>query len=98
MPSIDESAQVVAHGAAAARDRSLTLDRAAGEALDQAVEKQIVHQADRDGDDQGGGQERLPEEDVAQDQLGGDADAQGTPLGAGDEDQGVDELVQGERD
>ena len=54
---------------------SVPLYRPGGEALDEAVQEQVVCHADRDGDDQGGGEQRLTEEDVAQDQCGGYADA-----------------------
>ncbi len=47
----------------------LPLHGAQGEAGDKAVQEEVVEQGDRDGDDYRGGHQRLPEEDVAADQL-----------------------------
>src|SRR5262245_20908644 len=48
-----------------------TLDRPHGKAGDEAVEEQIEHERDRDRDQDGRRLERLPEEDVAADELVG---------------------------
>jgi biuret amidohydrolase len=49
------------------------LDRAHGEARDEAVQEQVEHQGDGDRDQDRRRLQRLPEEHVAADQLGGDA-------------------------
>ena len=57
---------------------SVPLYRPGGEALDEAVQEQVVCHADRMAMIRvgaGGGEQRLTEEDVAQDQCGGYADA-----------------------
>ena len=73
-------------------------DRAHGKALHQAVQEEIVGETDGQSDDQRGGQQRLPKVDIAQDKFGGHADAEGALAGVGDEDQGIDEFVQGQRE
>src|SRR5688500_5729179 len=45
-----------------------------GEALDEPVEEDVVEQGDRDARDKRGREQPLPEEDIAADELGGDAD------------------------
>src|SRR5918996_3074280 len=69
-----------------------------GEALNEPVEEDVVEQGDRDARDERGREQPLPEEDVAADELGGDADRDRLLLRARDERERVDELVEGERE
>src|SRR5918994_1028756 len=78
---------------------TLSLDRA-GEARNVVFDEERVDDRHRDRTEQRARHQRTPEEDVAADQLGGDADRHGLLVGRRQEDQGVDELVprQGEGD
>lgn len=50
-------------------DRTSALHCTLCESGDEAVQEQVEHEGDRDRDEHGGGLQRLPEEDVAADQL-----------------------------
>src|SRR4249920_3549358 len=65
--------------------------RASCKALDEAVEEGLVEQRERDRRDQHGRHERLPEEDVATDQVVRNACGDRSLLGARDERERVDE-------
>src|SRR3954451_3169945 len=76
---------------------ALPLDRA-GEARDVMFDKEGIDDRHRDRAQQRARHQRPPEEDVAADQLGGDADRHRLLVGRGQEDEGVDELVPAERE
>src|SRR5437867_4305695 len=65
-------------------------ERASCKAFDEAIEEGVVEQRERDRRDQRRGHERLPEEDVAANQVVRDARGHRALLGAGDEREGVD--------
>src|SRR6185437_1200788 len=65
----------------------------AGEPGDVMLDEEGIDQRHRDRAEQRAGHQRAPEEDVAADELGGDADRHGLLLGRGEEDERVDELV-----
>src|SRR5262245_41581336 len=75
----------------------LSLDRP-GEAGHVVLDEERVDQRHRDRAQQRPGHELAPEVDVAADQLGHHADRHRLPLRRGEEDQGVDELVPGQRE
>src|SRR6266852_2239360 len=70
----------------------------AGEAGDVVFDEEGIYQGHGDGAQQGSGHELAPEVDVAADQLRHDAHGDGLALRRGEEDQGVDELVPGQRE
>src|SRR5215204_433902 len=70
---------------------ALSLDRA-GQARDVVFDEERIDDRHRDRAEQRARHQRTPEEDVAADQLGGDADRHGLLVGRAQEDQGVDEL------
>src|SRR6266498_98782 len=69
-----------------------------GEAGDIVLDEEGVNESDRDRAQQRPRHERAPEEDVAPDELGDDADRDRLLLRGGEEDEGVDELVPGQRE
>src|SRR5688572_9074928 len=71
-------------------------ERAPCKPLDEPIEKRVVEQRERDRGDQRRGHQRLPEEDVAADQVVRHACGDGALLGARDEGERVDELVHAE--
>src|ERR1700744_1021767 len=73
----------------------LSLHRA-GQARDIVFDEERVDDRHRHGAEQRARHQRSPEEDVAADQLRGDADRHGLLLRRGQEDEGVDELVPAE--
>src|SRR5436189_3752526 len=68
----------------------------AGEAGDIVLDEERVDERDRNRAQQRPGHQRAPEEDVAPDQLGDDADRHRLLLRGREEDQRVDELVPGQ--
>src|SRR3954468_4338670 len=75
----------------------IPLDRA-GEARDVMFDEEGIDDRHRDRAEQRTRHQWPPEEDVAADQLGGDADRHRLLVGRGQEDEGVDELVPAERE
>src|SRR5262245_37649121 len=73
-------------------------ERATCKAFDEPVEERVVEQRQRDRGNQRRRHQRLPEEDVAADQVVRDARGNGPLLGAGSEGERVDELVHAERE
>src|SRR5213593_1138334 len=69
-----------------------------GEAGDIVLDEEGVDESHRDRAQQRPRHERAPEEDVAPDQLGDDADRHRLLLRGGEEDERVDELVPGQRE
>src|SRR5205085_8836223 len=74
-----------------------SLDRA-GDAGDVVLDEEGVDDRHRDRAQERARHQRPPEEDVAADQLRGDADRHRLLVGRGQEDEGVDELVPAERE
>src|SRR5919106_1211605 len=77
---------------------SLSPERTACKAFDEAVEEGVVEEREHDARDQGRRHERLPEEDVSANELVGDARRDRPVLRGGDERERVDELVDAERE
>src|SRR6188472_2885047 len=63
------------------------------EPFDEAVEKHVVEQRQRDGRDEYRSHERLPKEDIAADQVVRNSGRDGALLRTRDKGEGVDELV-----
>src|SRR5690242_1527452 len=72
-----------------------SLDRA-GEPGDVVLDEEGVDERYRNRAEQGARHERPPEEDIAADELGGDADRHGLLLGRREKHESVDELVPGQ--
>src|SRR5436305_458002 len=72
---------------------SFLAERSAGEPCDEAVEERVVDERQRDARDEDRGHDRGPVEEVAPDQIGRDARRERALVRAGDERDGVDELV-----
>ena len=83
---------------AQAVDTLLSSKCTAGEAGDEPVEEQVVEQRQRDGRDQHRGRDRSPLDEIAADQIGRHTGRDRAVLRARDERDGVDELVDAERE
>src|SRR5262245_19738689 len=71
-------------------------ERASCKALDESVEESVVEQRERNRRNEDRGHQRLPEEDVAADEVVRDPGRDGAVLGRRDEGERVDELVDAE--
>src|SRR4051812_37586846 len=80
------------------RTRAISSLNAPGHAGHIVLDEERIDDRHRDRADQCAGHQRAPEEDVAADELGGDADGHGLLLGRGEEDERIDELVPRERE
>src|ERR1051325_6908328 len=72
------------------------LHRSHREPCDESIHDQVVEDRDGDAGDEAAGHERAPEVDVAVDEEGRHADADGEVARGGDEGDGVDELLEHE--
>src|SRR5438046_5534726 len=79
-------------------ERHSSLHRPHGEALDEAIDEEIVDDGERNADDQGGGHERPPVVHVAADQRDRHAQAYGHFVDRAEEGQRVHELLHHQRE
>src|ERR1041384_2046166 len=75
---------------------SILLPRSDRKPRNKSIDDQVVEDRDGDAGDEAAGHERAPEVDVAVDEEGRHADADGEVARGGDEGDGVDELLEHE--
>src|SRR5262245_7699660 len=101
-PRVSDELEPSSSSATSATSTSFQVDslaeRASRKPLDESVEERVVEQRERDGRNQSRREERLPEEDVATDQVVRDARGHRPLLGARNERERIDELVHAQRE